>query len=60
MDLCRLELLIGDKINLINNKTVLIIGIGGVGGYALEAITRAGVNNIIIVDGDTISSSNIV
>ena len=59
MDLCRLELLIGDKINLIKNKTVLIIGIGGVGGYALEAITRSGVNNIIIVDGDTISSSNI-
>ena len=52
MDLCRLELLIGDKINLINNKTVLIIGIGGVGGYAFEALVRGGISNITIVDYD--------
>lgn len=59
MNLERLELLIGDKIQEIKNKSILIVGIGGVGGYALEAITRAGVEKIIIVDNDTIDSSNL-
>ena len=50
----RLTYLYGNKINDIKNKTVLIIGLGGVGSYALESIARSGVNNIIIVDNDTI------
>lgn len=55
----RLELLVDDKINDIKNKTVLILGIGGVGGYALEALVRSGINNIIIVDSDKIELSNL-
>ena len=55
----RLELIIKDKINLIKNKTVLIIGLGGVGGYALESIVRSGVEKIIIVDYDVIDETNL-
>ena len=55
----RLELLIHEKINDIYSKTVLIIGLGGVGSYALEALVRSGISNLIIVDNDTISISNL-
>jgi len=55
----RLELLIGDNIEKIKNKTVLIIGLGGVGGYALEAIIRSGITKVIIVDYDIIDKTNL-
>ncbi len=55
----RLELLIQDKINDIYDKTVLIIGLGGVGSYAVEALVRSGISNLIIVDNDTISLTNL-
>ena len=55
----RLELLVHEKINDIYNKTVLIIGLGGVGSYAVEALVRSGINNLIIVDNDTISLTNL-
>lgn len=55
----RLELLIHEKINDIYNKTVLIIGLGGVGSYAVEALVRSGISNFIIVDNDTISLTNL-
>ncbi len=56
----RTELLIGDDgIKKLNNAKVAIFGVGGVGSYVLEALTRAGVGNIIIVDNDVISESNI-
>ena len=43
----------------IQNTTVLVVGLGGVGGYALESIVRSGIQNLIIVDADTIESSNL-
>lgn len=55
----RLELLIGNKINDIHSKTVLIIGLGGVGSYAVEALVRSGIENFIIVDNDVIVLSNL-
>lgn len=55
----RLELLIGDKITTLKNKCVLIIGLGGVGGCALENIVRCGIENIIIVDNDIIDITNL-
>ena len=55
----RLELLIGDKINEINTKKVLIIGLGGVGSYAVEGLVRSGIENFIIVDYDKIDISNL-
>lgn len=41
------------------NSTVLVAGIGGVGGHAADAIARMGVGKIILVDNDTVSVSNI-
>ena len=55
----RLELLIGDKINDIKSKKVLLIGLGGVGSYAAEALVRSGISNITIVDSDRIDISNL-
>ena len=48
-----------DKYELIKQKTVAIIGIGGVGTYSLETIIRSGIENIIIVDYDTFDITNI-
>lgn len=50
----------GDDFQLyLKNKYVAIIGLGGVGGYALEALCRLGINKILIADFDTVSISNI-
>lgn len=52
--------LIGEEnFNQISNKTVAIIGIGGVGGFAVEALIRSGITSIIIVDYDTIELTNL-
>ena len=60
MWLSRLEKMIdSNKLEKIKNTSVLIIGIGGVGGNALESIVRMGVNNIIIVDNDIIDITNL-
>ncbi len=53
------KILSEDNINKIKNATVLIIGLGGVGGHALESIVRMGVNNIIIVDNDIVDITNL-
>lgn len=55
----RLEILFGDNLNKIQNKTILIIGLGGVGSYALETLVRTGINKFIIVDGDKVDNSNL-
>ena len=59
MEFARLELLVGEKISKIKNLKVLIIGVGGVGGYAAESLARCGVSNITIVDYDRIDITNI-
>ena len=43
----------------IKNANILIIGLGGVGGYALEALVRSGIENITIVDYDKIDITNL-
>ncbi|MBQ6281913.1 MAG: ThiF family adenylyltransferase [Bacilli bacterium] len=53
------KILSNDEINEIRNKTVLIIGIGGVGGYSLESLVRMGINNLIIVDNDVVDIANL-
>ena len=55
----RLKLLIGNKLDDLKNKSILIVGIGGVGGYAFEAIVRSGISNIIIVDNDVVDITNL-
>ena len=57
----RLEKLIGkDNIKLLSNKTILVLGIGGVGGYVVESLVRSGIGNIIIVDNDIVDETNIL
>ena len=48
-----------EKQDILNSKTVAIFGIGGVGGYVAESLARAGIKNLILIDNDTISISNI-
>lgn len=56
----RTELLVGSGgIDCVRNSHVLICGIGGVGSHAAEAIGRAGVGRITLIDGDVICSTNI-
>jgi len=59
MDLSRLELLIKDKVDILKKSTILVIGLGGVGSYAVESLCRCGIGKIIIVDYDVISPSNL-
>lgn len=56
----RTELLIGkEKLEKLNKSKVAVFGIGGVGSYVVEALARAGVNNFVLIDKDTVSISNI-
>ena len=56
----RLITLIGkDKFGKLQTVSVLVVGIGGVGGYAFEALVRSGIINISIIDGDNIDISNL-
>ena len=53
--LTRLEWLVGpDKIKTLKDTSVALFGVGGVGGGALEALVRAGVGRIVVIDGDAI------
>ena len=56
----RTELLIGtESINRLKGSHVAIFGIGGVGGYVLEALVRSGVGKIDIIDNDTVALTNL-
>ncbi len=55
----RTSLLVGEKgLEKLNNAHVLIVGLGGVGSYAAEAIGRSGVGKMTIIDGDTVDPTN--
>jgi len=55
----RTTLLVGDKgLEKLNNAHVLIVGLGGVGSYAAEAIARSGIGKMTIIDGDTVDPTN--
>ena len=56
----RLEKIIGsENLNKLKDKSVLILGCGGVGGYTVEALVRSGINTLILVDFDKVDESNI-
>jgi len=56
----RTELLLGEEsLERLKKAHVLVVGLGGVGGYAAEMLCRAGVGRMTIVDGDKVSVSNI-
>lgn len=56
----RTALITGEKaVEKLNESTVAIFGIGGVGGYVAEALARAGVGRFVLVDNDRVAPSNI-
>ena len=60
MFLQRTELLIGsDNIEKLKKSNVIVFGLGGVGGATVEALVRAGIGNLSIVDFDTIDKTNL-
>ena len=56
----RTELLLGEeKLEVLKNANVLVVGVGGVGAYAAEMIVRSGVGRMTIADADKVSETNI-
>lgn len=56
----RTELLLGkEKMSRLFDSRVAVFGVGGVGGYVVEALARSGVGAIDIIDNDTVSESNL-
>mgnify|MGYP004512889715 FL=1 len=55
----RLEKIIGNKnLTKIKNTSVMVVGVGGVGGYVVESLVRSGIENIIIIDHDVVDVTN--
>lgn len=58
--LARVKLLIGEaKTEKIQNTTVALFGLGGVGSYVAESLARSGVGHLLLVDADVVMLSNI-
>ena len=56
----RTEMLLGTQaLERLQNARVAVFGLGGVGGYTVEALARSGVGRLDLVDSDTISASNL-
>lgn len=57
---CRTAQLLGiENVEKLFDKHVIVFGVGGVGGYIVEALARSGVGKISIVDNDVVNESNI-
>lgn len=60
MEFERTRRIIGDKgMDRLRKATVMVLGIGGVGGQCAEALARCGIGHLILVDGDKVSETNI-
>ena len=56
----RTILLLGkDGFERLQRAHITVVGCGAVGGFAIEALARAGIRNLTLIDGDTVESSNI-
>lgn len=56
----RTEMLIGtEKLRTLKNSRVAVFGVGGVGGFVVEALARSGIGSIDLIDNDTVCESNI-
>ncbi|NLA15721.1 MAG: tRNA threonylcarbamoyladenosine dehydratase [Bacteroidales bacterium] len=56
----RTRLLMGENnLEVLRKSTVLVAGLGGVGSYAAEMLARAGVGNLILIDHDVVTVTNI-
>lgn len=54
-----ISLIGNENFNKIKDKTILIVGLGGVGGYAVESLIRSGIHNLILIDHDIVDITNI-
>lgn len=52
-------LLGGEGLSRLQNAAVMVVGLGAVGGYALEALARSGIGRLVLVDFDVFDESNI-
>ena len=56
----RTQILLGEAaVEKLKNARVAVFGVGGVGGYTVEALARCGVGSLDLIDSDTVSVSNI-
>lgn len=56
----RTELLLGSEgIATLRNAKVMVFGVGGVGSHCIDALARCGVGNLVLIDNDTVSMTNI-
>lgn len=53
------QLLGNENVENLFDKHVIVFGVGGVGGYVVEALARSGIGKISIVDNDVVNESNI-
>lgn len=53
------RLLGDDRFRLLQKASVLVVGVGGVGGYAAEMLARTGIGNLTLIDADNVAESNI-
>ena len=54
-----LKLISKEELEMLGKANVLLVGVGGVGGYALESMVRIGLKNITIIDNDTVDLTNL-
>lgn len=60
MDLSRVEIVIGkNSLEKLRAASVAVVGLGGVGSYVAEAMTRSGIGKLLLVDFDSIAASNV-
>jgi tRNA A37 threonylcarbamoyladenosine dehydratase len=56
----RTEILIGkEQVKLLHGKNIAVVGLGGVGSYAVEALARAGIGKFLLIDFDKVNLSNL-
>lgn len=56
----RTELLIGEEnLQILRQKSIMVLGVGGVGSHCIEALARCGVGKLILIDNDRVSLTNI-
>ncbi len=56
----RIKMLIGDgAVEKLRGATVMVVGCGAVGSFAIEALARSGIGHLIVIDNDMVATSNI-
>lgn len=56
----RIRMLLGDSaVSRLQNSTVMVVGCGAVGSFAVESLARSGVGHLILIDADVVEESNI-